>query len=81
MFSFEGCRLLLLLNMMPRDKEIEIFDQKKDIKKFGSCIFLVFGHQNPGYRTGSGMIRIHLKCWIWIRIHTLVPFYCVKCKF
>ncbi len=38
----------------PRDKKIQIFLNKKRKKLCFSCIFSIFGHQNPGSGSRSG---------------------------
>ncbi len=59
MFSFEGCILLLCFGRplwRPSNKEIVIFDQKKEKIKFQLYFFssYIFGHQNP--ESGFGFI-------------------------
>jgi hypothetical protein len=53
MFSFEGCRLLLYGDLSIGKLQFSI--QKIYITRFSAVnFFYIFGHQNPGFGTGSG---------------------------
>ncbi len=64
MFWRAGCSLLRA-GCLGISKLHFLIKKKKDEKIFSCIFFLQFAHQNPG----SDRIRIHFKCWIWIRIH------------